>query len=1014
MPVPESPDDHHSSFLHGIWTGHAFHLFRIGATDAEVPASIQSAMGELTTDGLLASVGEVSSLELWLPTTDATSWNRQSVPTLAFGPADAIDLLTGFEDAGSLSDSLRYWAAIARFLVQSLARQQFAPNIMEVAENAYEGRWHVLSGSADELKNLEATLAAMPPVCRSVATGDRATMDPVHLIDSFLTETADAVIRRSLSRDDFFDDIHDRARTEGLWELAWLSSLLGKDRRIQCHSDEIAPIAPLINTWISKLTQEAEETPDVLRFRLVEPAEDASAEVWRLAIDLIDAEDRLVDVAAVLSDRGDRPSLLGRRYGNRRAQLVAELNRAGALFPPLTRFARRPSPDGLDLTNDEVYGFLRENAPMLITEGFSLDLPDWARNATRQLGLQLHLKPISGGAGTSDLSLGRFGLGALLEFDWRMALGDDRLTLEEFEEIAKQKSSLVKLRGQWISFDQEAATRALEFMRKEAKGKITLLAALRLVGGAEETAAGLPVIGISGADWLDQFLRDTPNSEVEELPQPAGFKGTLRPYQLRGMAWLAFLHRLGIGACLADDMGLGKTIQLISLLLIERERDREAAPTDVPYESAVGPTLLFAPMSVVGNWQREMERFAPTIRVLVHHGPQRLSGDAFIEATKQHDVIITTYGLAHRCEKDFKRIQWYRIAMDEAQKIKNPIAAQTVALRNLNADHRIALTGTPVENHLSELWSIMEVLNPGLLGTASSFRTKFAVPVEKLGDQQRADQLRRMIRPFLLRRLKSDPTVACDLPEKMEMRVFCNLTTEQAAIYERTVNALMNEVDLATGIRRRGMILATLTKLKQICNHPAHFLKNDGPLDGRSGKCERLIEMLEEVLEEGDAALVFTQYREMGNLLERLMAKRLGVQVPFLHGGTTMKKRNEMIDAFQDPANPQRIFLLSLKAGGFGLNLTKANHVFHFDRWWNPAVEDQATDRVHRIGQTRRVQVHKFVCIGTVEDRIDKLLTEKSALADRIVGSGDEWLTGMSSRDLRDYLTLTDDAVVES
>jgi SNF2 family DNA or RNA helicase len=419
-------------------------------------------------------------------------------------------------------------------------------------------------------------------------------------------------------------------------------------------------------------------------------------------------------------------------------------------------------------------------------------------------------------------------------------------------------------------------------------------------------------------------------------------------------------------------------------------------------------------MSVVGNWEREIQRFAPSLRVLVHHGPQRLSGEHFVKAVGRHDVVITTYGLAYRCENDFKTVAWHRIALDEAQKIKNPSAAQTIALRALNATHRVALTGTPIENHLSELWSIMEVLNPGLLGSAASFRARFAVPVEKLGDQERAGRLRRMIRPFLLRRLKSDPAVACDLPEKMEMKVFCNLTSEQAAFYEQTVGELLGEVDRASGIRRRGLILATLTKLKQICNHPAHFLKATGPLDGRSGKCERLVEMLEEVIEEGDAALVFTQYREMGELLLTLLTTRLGIELPFLHGGTPMKKRNEMIARFQDAASPVRVFLLSLRAGGFGLNLTKANHVFHFDRWWNPAVEDQATDRAHRIGQTRKVLVHKFVCIGTVEDRIDQLLTEKSALADRIVGSGDEWLTGLSTRELREYLALTDEAVAEN
>jgi SNF2 family DNA or RNA helicase len=412
-----------------------------------------------------------------------------------------------------------------------------------------------------------------------------------------------------------------------------------------------------------------------------------------------------------------------------------------------------------------------------------------------------------------------------------------------------------------------------------------------------------------------------------------------------------------------------------------------------------------------------MERFAPTVKILVHHGPDRLKGDEFVKAASAHDLVITSYALAHRDVADLRRPAWHRIAMDEAQKIKNPSAASSLAIRSLVAPRRVALTGTPIENHLSELWSIMEVLNPGLLGSAGDFRERFAVPIEKMQDQERAQQLRKMIQPFVLRRSKSDPNIAGDLPAKMEFKVFCNLTPEQAALYERMTGEMLNQIDTATGIRRRGLILAVLTRLKQICDHPALLTIKDGgetqPLNGRSGKCERLVEMLEEVLEEGDAALVFTQYREMGHLLEKILPERLGAPVMFLHGGTPVKKREEMIQRFQSPDSDVKIFLLSLKAGGLGLNLTAANHVFHYDRWWNPAVEAQATDRAHRIGQTRKVQVHKLMCVGTVEERIDKLINEKIALADRIVSAGDEWLTNLSTTELKEYLSLGREAVGE-
>jgi SNF2 family DNA or RNA helicase len=452
-------------------------------------------------------------------------------------------------------------------------------------------------------------------------------------------------------------------------------------------------------------------------------------------------------------------------------------------------------------------------------------------------------------------------------------------------------------------------------------------------------------------------------------------------------------------------MGLGKTIELISLLLHER------GPQD-----KTGTTLLFAPTSVVGNWVKELERFAPSLKVLLHHGPQRLRGRQFIAATEKVDVVITSYALAHRDRDDLAQIKWHRIALDEAQKIKNPSAASSTAIRSLTAPRRVALTGTPIENHLSELWSIMDVLNPGLLGSARDFRERFAVPIEKLLDKDRSEHLRRMIRPFVLRRTKTDPEIAGDLPAKIEMKVFCNLSVEQAAMYERATAEMLGQIDAATGIRRRGLILAVLTRLKQVCDHPALLSDDptsDSALDQRSGKCERLIDMLEEVLEEGESALVFTQYAQMGHLLQKMLRDRLKpATISYLHGGTPQKSRDEMVAAFQALMTPG-VFILSLRAGGLGLNLTAANHVFHFDRWWNPAVENQATDRAHRIGQQRNVQVHKFIAVGTVEERIDRLLTEKTHLAESIVGGGDEWLTDLSTAELREYLKLSDEAVGE-
>jgi SNF2 family DNA or RNA helicase len=461
---------------------------------------------------------------------------------------------------------------------------------------------------------------------------------------------------------------------------------------------------------------------------------------------------------------------------------------------------------------------------------------------------------------------------------------------------------------------------------------------------------------------------------------------------------LSFLGELGLGAVLADDMGLGKTVQLLALMA--------AQPGN-------GPTLLICPMSLVGNWQREAQRFTPRLRVHVHHGAERLTGDELAAALTDADLVITTYGIANRDRDALSRVRWVRVVLDEAQAVKNHNTAQAKAVRALPAAARIALTGTPVENQLSELWSIMDFTNPGLLGSAGKFRERFAVPVERYGDPEAAEQLRRITQPFVLRRLKTDKSIISDLPEKQEIKVWCNLTQEQATLYQATVTDMLSRIgDAGDDITRRGLVLATMAKLKQVCNHPAHLLGDGSRLPGRSGKLERLEEICEEVAADGDKALCFTQYAEFGRMLQPYLAARIGCQVLYLHGGTTKKQRDELVTRFAD-ANEPVLFLLSLKAGGTGLNLTAANHVIHIDRWWNPAVEDQATDRAFRIGQRRDVQVRKFVCVGTVEERIDAMIEQKKALAEQVVGTGESWLASLSTSELRDVISLTADAVPE-
>ncbi|MBL8114055.1 MAG: DEAD/DEAH box helicase, partial [Acidobacteria bacterium] len=513
--------------------------------------------------------------------------------------------------------------------------------------------------------------------------------------------------------------------------------------------------------------------------------------------------------------------------------------------------------------------------------------------------------------------------------------------------------------------------------------------------GHDDGGTGVPVEVRGALVNLLAALRDV-GEDAPELRPIKGLVAELRPYQEKGVSWLRSRAAVGAGACLADDMGLGKTLQLIAFLLARREEK----PKDTR------PILVVAPTSVLGNWEREINRFAPSLTVLHHYGPSRATKATALQR-QSRVVFITSYGVLRRDADLLSDVDFSTVILDEAQNIKNPGSASARAARALTATHRFALTGTPVENRLTELWSILEFAMPGLLGSLQSFRRDIAGPVERRSDPMATERLRRLIGPFLLRRLKSDPLVIKDLPPKNEMTVLCSLTKEQATLYAAVVREELSRVEEAEGLARRGRILALLTALKQVCNHPVQYMRDAGPLIRRSGKLTRLLEMLEEALAEGDKVLVFTQYREMGDLLSDAIEGMLGVDTMFLHGGTPRRERERMVKTFQEDADAPKVFLLSLKAGGTGLNLTAACRVFHFDRWWNPAVEDQATDRAYRIGQTRTVQVHKLVCQGTLEEKIDALLVQKRGLADRVVGGGEEWLTELSNSELAELVSLS-------
>ncbi len=832
----------------------------------------------------------------------------------------------------------------------------------------------------------DATRAARAGVTRAVS----AAVEPGELVAAALDALVDAAARAALA-----DTALHRGMRPGGPVPRWLAALTGPERAFTAEPAALETLRSELDAW----QRDAAGGAVRAAFRLVEPDVDPLAELaeggsWRVEFGLQPADEPGLVVDAADVWRGPAAALAGRGIDPQET-LLAELGRASRLWPELEDALRTATPEGTDLDADGAHRFLREGAPVLHAAGFGVLLPSWWRRPSSRLGARLRARSRTAPGAVTAASDG-VGLDALVDYRWEVALGDQPLTAEELASLAELKSPLVRLRGRWVELDPQRLAAGLRLLR--SAGELTVADLLRLGLADADRPDELPVLEVTADGALGELLAGEAERRLTPADPPAGFAGTLRPYQRRGLAWLAFLQSLGLGGILADDMGLGKTVQLLALLAGD------------PPEA--GPTLLVCPMSLVGNWQREAAKFAPKLRVHVHHGAERTRGAEFAAAVHTADLVLTTYSVAARDAVDLAGIDWHRVVVDEAQAIKNAATRQAEAVRSLPARHRVAVTGTPVENRLADLWSIMQFANPGLLGPAATFRKKFAEPIERHGDAEVAERLRRITGPFVLRRLKTDASIISDLPEKLEMEVLCNLTAEQAALYQAVVDDMMAKIESSDGMERRGLVLATMTRLKQVCNHPAQLLHDGSALAGRSGKLDRLEEIVDEVLAAGERALLFTQYAEFGGMLRGHLSARTGREVLYLHGGVGKAERDDMVTRFQSPDGPP-LFVLSLKAGGTGLTLTAANHVVHVDRWWNPAVEDQATDRAFRIGQRRRVQVRKFVCAGTVEEKVAAMIAEKRSLAQRVVGSGEQWVTELSTDTLRELFRLEAGAVVE-
>ncbi|MDJ0797169.1 MAG: SNF2-related protein [Calothrix sp. MO_167.B12] len=1202
-----------------------------------------------------------------------------------------------------LGGDLRFWSQIARWSLDLISRSKFLPAIERHLDGSSVAKWQALLDSAVDGTRLEKFSQQMPLGCRTyqgeVESLDNSSItnsslfsvnlliEPQELILDFLNKTIDSQIRSMM-----VSQIILEPRVMGALPSAvrqWLQALTATSQTVKAEPGGLERLEVVLKSWTMPVQSQLTGKNQFRTCFVLNPPEPGNSD-WSLGYFLQAADDAkfLVDAATIWKHPVESFVYQNRTIKQPQEIFLRGLGLASRLYSAMSGDKGQSSyassledsqPLSCQLNPMEAYEFIKSVAWRFEDSGLGVVLPPSLANRegwANRLGLKIAAK-------TSRKKSERLGLESLLAFEWQLAIGGQTLSKREFDRLVALNSPLVEINGEWVELrTQDIKTAQGFFASRKEQMSLSLEDALRLSSGDTQTIEKLPVVSFEASGALQELISTLTNSSaVETLPKPAKFQGDLRPYQERGMAWLAFLERWGLGACLADDMGLGKcvakdtqvyingelataaeiwsnyageakfdgegfwaepqellmvnslneatgkiiqapikrlyrqqvkeklrqitltdgrniTITKRHKLLTNRgwtnqlrvgdyvgvpsqiagegkpedavallstgislshaktsqcvgrlrrlkatgvqrrkellfnhiekckiklpfssaqnlvslqnlEEDAKLLPSqrkitsllssrplrlcglsnrsslgnkgvdlpeldttkqslqhlinrevfycqiesieDVDYEGWVydfeveehhnfvanniichntiqfiafllhlqeqksleQPTLLVCPTSVLGNWEREVRKFAPTLKVLQYHGDKRPKGKKFAEAAKKQDLVITSYSLVHRDLKSLQGVEWQVIALDEAQNVKNPEAKQSQAVRQLESTFRVALTGTPVENRLQELWSILDFLNPGYLGNRQFFQRRFAMPIEKYGDTSSLSQLRSLVQPFILRRLKTDRNIIQDLPEKQEMNVFCGLSPEQAQLYQEVVDASLAEIDEAEGLQRRGMILGLLVKLKQICNHPEQYLKQKQLTEPRlSGKLLRLQEMLEEILSEGDRALIFTQFAEWGKLLQPYLEKRLGREVLFLYGSTRKKQREEMVDRFQhDPQGPP-IMILSIKAGGVGLNLTRANHVFHFDRWWNPAVENQATDRVFRIGQKRNVQVHKFVCTGTLEEKIHDMIESKKQLAEQVVGTGEEWLTELDTDQLRNLLILDRNAII--
>ncbi len=949
------------------------------------------------------------------------AWKVQGIRLDAFAASEFFQNISlGLDQKSFFGKDLQFFSHLYRWSLDLIVRRKFSPGIQiarsntTVSRSLYQACWYPLIDSTLDQTRLAKFSQLMPLACLNYSQVSEQSSEQIE--DSNLQLLAQTSILSFLQAIVNAITITQSPALNLAKETplqTWLEGLTNPETLITGENKQIQQLVAALTNWQMPiqdyLVRPENQQLGKHQFRVCFVLEPPTQEEillnntnWRLNYFLQALDDASFWVNSNIIWQQSNEQLIWEKRIIEQPQetLLKGLGLASRLYAPIAASLEESQPTYCILDSIQVYEFIKASAWQLQDNGLGVIVPPSLilGGETKRLGLKIQGQVI-------PQKGERLSLNSLLKYNLQLIIGDREISEKEFQLLLDQKSPLVELNGEWITL-QPADVRAAQNILNKSNEPLSLSLedALRISVGENQMLAKLPVVNFEASGILQEFIDNiTDNQAIQSIENPAGFQGVLRPYQARGVGWLAFLEKWGLGACLADDMGLGKTPQLLAFMLHLKS---ELMLTK--------PVLIACPTSVINNWEHEIKKFAPSLSIHIHHGDKRSQGTDFAKNIQHKNLILTSYALLYRDSKTLQKIDWQGIVLDEAQNIKNPQSKQSQAVRQLKAGFRIALTGTPVENRLSELWAILDFLNPNFLGNQAFFQKRFATPIEKFGDRQSLQILRSLVRPFILRRLKTDTTIIQDLPEKQEMTVFCGLSLEQASLYQDLVEKSLQKIEDSTGIQRRGLVLGLLVKLKQICNHPSQYLKeNQLENAALSGKLLRLQEMLEEVIIEEDRALIFTQFAEWGHLLKTYLSQYFNQEILFLHGGTSRQARQVMIERFQNDPEAPKIFILSLKAGGTGLNLTKANHVFHVDRWWNPAVENQATDRAFRIGQKRNVQVHKFVCTGTLEERINEMIESKKQLAEQTVDTGENWLSELDTDQLRNLLLLDRSAIID-